>query len=231
MGLINLLIIEDEVKVAAALGVAFADHEIAVTLAHDGNLGLELALRERFDLVVLDLGLPGRSGTDVLSAIRQRDPRQPVLILTARDGVGDRIAGLEGGADDYLAKPFSFNELLARIRAILRRGKAAETVLRVADLTVDLVRRSVVRGGKPITLTPTEFSLLSLLMTNPGEPVTRKEMAEKIWDIHFDSETNVIDVCIRRVRMKVDDSREIKLIHTIRGIGYSCCVLPQSESK
>lgn len=222
MSSLAVLIIEDEAKVAGALRDAFARHRISATLASTGEAGLHLLAHGRIDLVILDLGLPDQPGADVLRTIRQHDASLPVLILTARDSIGDRVSGLQAGADDYLIKPFSFNELLARVRAILRRGSAAKTTMHVADLAVDLLRRTVTRAGTDIDLTPTEFSLLSLLMTNTGDPVPRSVLAEQIWDMHIDSETNVVDVSIRRLRKKVDDPWERKLIHTIRGIGYMC---------
>lgn len=220
----KLLIIEDEVALAKDLRGAFGTHGITATLAHDGACGLELALGEKFDLILLDLGLPKIPGPAVLQAIRERRPDQPILILSARDKVEGRISGLDLGADDYLAKPFSFNELLARVRAILRRGNTAKTTLQLADLTLDLVRHTVTRSGRDISLTPNEFALLRLLMLNVGNTVPRQTLTEQVWNIHFETDTNVVDVGIRRLRQKVDGPFSIKIIHTIRGIGYVCRV-------
>ena len=174
-----------------------------------------------YDAVVLDVMLPGRDGWSVLASLRAAGVQTPVLFLTARDAVEDRVRGLELGADDYLVKPFAFSELLARIRSILRRGpqRQAET-LQVADLEIDLARHRATRGGKRLSLTPKEFSLLSLLVRRRGEVLTRTLIAEQVWDVNFDTDTNVVDVHVRRLRAKVDDPFERKLVRTIRGVGY-----------
>ncbi len=180
------------------------------------------ALQEPYDLVILDVMLPGIDGWQVLQAIRKRGLQMPVLFLTARDQVEDRIKGLELGADDYLVKPFSFAELLARVRTILRRGRSGTepTTLLVADLELDLLRRRVARGGRKIDLTAKEFGLLELLMRRRGEVLPRSLIASQVWDMNFDGDTNVIEVAMRRLRVKVDEGREVKLIQTVRGMGY-----------
>ncbi len=184
--------------------------------------GLHLALTEAYDLAVLDVMLPGIEGWQVLQGIRKAGKDMPVLFLTARDSVDDRVKGLELGADDYLVKPFAFSELLARVRTLLRRGSKTKEadVLRAADLELDLMRRRVIRGGKKIDLTSKEFSLLELLLRRQGEVLPRSLIASQVWDMNFDSDTNVIEVAIRRLRAKVDDSFALKLIHTVRGMGY-----------
>lgn len=218
----KLLIIEDEKSTASYLRRGLAEHGFTIDLAENGADGGHLALTGDYDLVVLDVKLPGRSGWEIIGDLRSRKDT-PVLFLTARDRVEDRVKGLELGADDYLVKPFAFSELLARIRALLRRGKAKEPeTLRVADLEVDLVRRRVTRADARIDLTAKEFALLHLLMHRQGEALSRTLIAEQVWDMNFDSDTNVVDVAIRRLRAKVDDPFRTKLIHTIRGVGYVC---------
>jgi len=182
-----------------------------------------LALHGEYDLVILDVMLPELDGWQVLASLRRRGLEMPVLFLTARDQVEDRVKGLELGADDYLVKPFSFAELLARVRTILRRGRGGgldSNVLRVADLELDLLRRRVTRGGKRIDLTAKEFGLLELLMRRQGEVLPRSLIASQVWDMNFDSDTNVIEVAMRRLRLKVDDGQPVKLIQTVRGMGY-----------
>jgi two-component system copper resistance phosphate regulon response regulator CusR len=191
-------------------------------LARDGFEGLHLGAEGQHDLVILDVMLPGLDGWQVLEGLRRRDASLPVLFLTARDQVEDRVRGLELGADDYLVKPFAFAELLARVRTLLRRGRApAEpTVLTVADLELDLLRRRVVRAGRRIELTAKEHALLEFFMRRRGEVLPRSLIAASVWDMNFDSDTNVVDVAVRRLRRKVDDDFEPKLIQTVRGMGY-----------
>ena len=193
-----------------------------VDLARNGVDGLHLAVTGDHDLLVLDLMLPGLNGWQVLETLRRSGKEIPVLFLTARDQVEDRVRGLELGADDYLVKPFAFSEFLARVRTLLRRGRSGmeSTALRAADLELDLLRRRVVRGGQRIDLTAKEFALLELLMRRQGEVLPRSLIASQVWDMNFDSDTNVIEVAMRRLRAKVDDAFEPKLIRTVRGMGY-----------
>ena len=217
----KILIVEDEQKTGDYLKQGLAEASFVVDLARDGPDGMHLALSEDYDLVVLDVMLPGLDGWGVLRAIRAAGKHMPVLFLTARDQVEDRVKGLELGADDYLVKPFAFSELLARVRSLLRRGKAKEAeVLKVADLELDLLRRRVTRGGRRIELTAKEFALMELLLRRRGEVLPRSLIASQIWDMNFDSDTNVIEVAVRRLRAKVDDDFEPKLIVTVRGMGY-----------
>jgi two-component system copper resistance phosphate regulon response regulator CusR len=227
---LKILIVEDEVKTGKYLKQGLSEAGYVVDLGRDGVDGLQLALNEAYDLIVLDVMLPGIDGWQVLQGIRQAGKDVPVLFLTARDEVTDRVKGLELGADDYLVKPFAFSELLARVRTLLRRGgkvKEPDT-LRVADLELDLVRRRATRAGKRIDLTAKEFGLLELLLRRQGEVLPRSLIASQVWDMNFDSDTNVIEVAIRRLRSKVDDAFERKLIQTVRGMGY---VLEAPECK
>lgn len=217
----RILIVEDEPKTSAYLAKGLGEHGFIVDIANRGDNGLHLAQSVDFDLVILDVMLPKLTGWSVLSAMRQSGKQTPVLFLTAKDAVDDRVRGLELGADDYLVKPFAFSELLARIRSILRRGPARQPeTIRVADLEIDLNRNRVTRAGVRLELTPKEFGLLSLLGRRTGEVLSRTLIAEQVWDMNFDSDTNVVDVHIRRLRSKVDDPFEKKLIHTVRGRGY-----------
>ncbi|MBK7356408.1 heavy metal response regulator transcription factor [Propionivibrio sp.] len=218
----KILVVEDEHKTGNYLKQGLMEAGFVVDLARDGIDGLHLALTEAFDLVILDVMLPGIDGWQVLQGIRRSGKDIPVLFLTARDDVDDRVKGLELGADDYLVKPFAFSELLARVRTLLRRGgKSKESdVLRAADLELDLLRRRVNRSGKKIDLTSKEFALLELLLRRQGEVLPRSLIASQVWDMNFDSDTNVIEVAIRRLRVKVDDNFEPKLIRTVRGMGY-----------
>lgn len=218
----RVLVVEDEPKTGDYLKQGLAEAGFMVDLARDGLDGLHLALTEAYDLAVLDVMLPGIEGWQVLQGVRKAGKDLPVLFLTARDSVDDRVKGLELGADDYLVKPFAFSELLARVRTLLRRSSKTKEadVLRAADLELDLMRRRVTRGGKKIDLTSKEFSLLELLMRRQGEVLPRSLIASQVWDMNFDSDTNVIEVAIRRLRAKVDDSFALKLIHTVRGMGY-----------
>ena len=222
----KILIIEDEPKTGAYLRQGLTEAGFVTDLAQTGTDGLHLALQGEHDLVVLDVMLPGLNGWQVLQALRGQGLHMPVLFLTARDEVQDRVKGLELGADDYLVKPFSFAELLARVRTLLRRGRGAGSAsadaptLRVADLELDLLRRRVSRAGKRIDLTAKEFGLLELLMRRHGEVLPRTLIASQVWDMNFDSDTNVIDVAVRRLRAKVDEGFEPRLIQTVRGMGY-----------
>ena len=217
----KILIVEDEQKTGDYLKQGLSEAGFVADLARDGVDGLHLALTDDYDLMVLDVMLPGLNGWQVVQGLRQKGKHLPVLFLTARDEVDDRVKGLEFGADDYLVKPFAFSELLARVRALLRRGKTNEPELfHIADLELDLPRRRVTRGGKRIDLTAKEFALLELLLRRQGEVLPRSLIASQVWDMNFDSDTNVIEVAVRRLRAKIDDEFEPKLIRTVRGMGY-----------
>ncbi|MGB4361447.1 MAG: heavy metal response regulator transcription factor [Rhodoferax sp.] len=218
----KILIVEDELKPGDYLKQGLTEAGFMVDLARDGVDGLHLALTENYDLAVLDVMLPGIDGWGVLAGIRRAGKDMPVMFLTARDAVDDRVKGLELGADDYLLKPFAFSELLARVRTLLRRGGKAPTdpFLRAANLELDLLRRRVSRGGQRIDLTAKEFALLELLLRRQGEVLPRSLIASQVWDMNFDSDTNVIEVAMRRLRAKVDDAFDPKLIRTVRGMGY-----------
>ena len=218
----KILVVEDEPKTGNYLKQGLLEAGFVVDLARDGEDGMHCALTEAYDLVILDVMLPGIDGWSVLRGIRKSGKDMPVLFLTARDHVDDRVRGLELGADDYLVKPFAFSELLARVRSLLRRGgKTTESeFLRAADLELDLMRRRVNRSGKRIDLTAKEFALLELLLRRQGEVLPRSLIASQVWDMNFDSDTNVIEVAMRRLRAKVDDAFEPKLIRTVRGMGY-----------
>ncbi|MFZ5520663.1 MAG: heavy metal response regulator transcription factor [Pseudomonadota bacterium] len=220
----KLLVIEDEVKLAGYLQKGLSEEGFVVDVAHDGVDGLHLASQADYDLVVLDGMLPGIDGLAVLAALRQSKDT-PVLMLTARAHVEDRVQGLRSGADDYLVKPFAFSELLARIQVLLRRNGtvragAEATVLRLADLEMDLIKRKAIRGGQRLDLTPKEFNLLSLLLRRRGEVLSRTELASQVWGMNFDSETNVVEVAVRRLRAKLDQPFGYSLLHTVRGMGY-----------
>lgn len=216
----RLLIVEDEAKTGEYLRKGLEESGFTVDIANNGVDGLHLALEENYDLVVLDVMLPALDGWGVLERIREKK-NIPVLFLTARDHVEDRVRGLELGGDDYLIKPFAFVELLARIRTLLRRGPAREVEqINIGDLEIDVVRRRVKRAGQRVDLTPREFSLLQLLSNRKGEVLSRTQIASYVWDMNFDSDTNVVEVAIRRLRAKIDDGHTVKLIHTIRGMGY-----------
>lgn len=217
----KILIVEDEPKTGDYLRQGLAEAGFIVDLARDGLDGLHLAQSGEYDLIVLDVMLPRLDGWGVLETLRRAGRETPVLFLTARDQVEDRVRGLELGADDYLVKPFAFSELLARVRTLLRRGRSKEPeVLRAADLELDLLRRRVLRAGQRIDLTAKEFALLELLLRRQGEVLPRSLIASQVWDMNFDSDTNVIEVAVRRLRAKVDEPFEPKLIRTVRGMGY-----------
>ena len=216
----KVLIIEDEIKTGDYLRKGLSEQGFVADLATNGHDGLHLAQTGDYDVIVLDVMLPGKDGWTVLRELRCK-LQTPVLFLTARDKVEDRVKGLELGADDYLVKPFAFSELLARVRTLLRRGKVTQPeVLHVADLELDPVRRKATRDQSKINLTAKEFALLHLLMRRQGEVLSRTLIAEQVWDMNFDSETNVVEVAIRRLRAKIDDGFHKKLIHTMRGMGY-----------
>ena len=222
----KLLVVEDDRDAAAFIVKGLRENGHAVALAEDGRQGLFLATSERFDAIILDRMLPGIDGLTILSALRASENTTPVLILSALDGVDDRVRGLKAGGDDYLTKPFAFSELLARIEAMTRRGagRVGETHLRVGDLEIDLLARMVTRAGRPIELLPREFRLLEVLARHSGQVVTRTMLLEKVWDYHFDPQTNVIDVHISRLRQKIDKDFATPMLHTIRGAGY--CLKP-----
>jgi len=218
----KILIVEDEPKMGDYLRQGLTEAGFVTDLVRDGWDGLHRASSGDYDLVVLDVMLPGLDGWQVLEGLRRADHDLPVLFLTARDQVDDRVKGLELGADDYLVKPFAFAELLARVRTLLRRGRTTTEpmTLVVADLEIDLLRRRVIRAGQRIDLTAKEFALLELFMRRRGEVLPRTLIAASVWDMNFDSNTNVVDVSVRRLRLKVDEGFEPKLIRTVRGMGY-----------
>ncbi|MBB1160876.1 heavy metal response regulator transcription factor [Aquariibacter albus] len=220
----RVLIIEDEVKLAENLRRGLSEHGYVADVAPNGVDGLHLATEGHYDLVLLDVMLPGIDGFGVLQSLRKRN-NTPVLMLTARDRVEDRVKGLQDGADDYLVKPFAFSELLARMQALLRRGGTARasstgTTLALADLELDLARHRATRAGTKLDLTAKELKLLALLLRRQGQVLSRTVIAEEVWDMNFDSDTSVIEVAIRRLRSKLDDPFEKKLLHTVRGMGY-----------
>ena len=220
----KILVVEDEPKLAEYLRRALTESDYIVDVAHSGTEGRYLATEGHYDLVLLDVMLPGLDGYAVLQELR-RGKHVPVLMLTARDEVEDRVRGLQAGADDYLVKPFALSELLARVQALLRRGALRSdsqdsTVLRLADLELDLVRRKASRSGQRLDLTAKEFSLLSVLARRQGEILSKTAIAEMVWDINFDSDANVVEVAIKRLRAKLDGPFDNKLLHTIRGMGY-----------
>lgn len=220
----KLLVVEDNQKIADYLRQGLKESGYVVDLANNGVDGLHYALTESYDLIILDIMLPKLDGLTILQTIRNTQETTSVLLLSAKDQVADRVKGLEMGADDYLVKPFDFSELLARIRSLLRRASSPSvidnTILRIADLELDIKRRYVVRSGTRIELTAKEFMLLELLIRRQGEVLSRSLIASQVWDMNFDSNTNIIDVAMRRLRSKVDDQFHNKLIHTIRGMGY-----------
>jgi len=216
----RILVVEDEKRIADFLGRGLESAGYSVDIAPDGQTALDLVHATDYDLITLDLMLPEMDGLKVLEKIRNRKTNPPVLILSARGAVEDRVKGLELGADDYLTKPFAFVELLARVRVLLRRGQPTPEKLVVGELTLDCIRRKVTRSGENIELAPKEFSILEYLMRNKGRPLSRTMIVENVWDINYDGLTNIVDVYIRHLRSKIDDRYTQKLIHTVRGVGY-----------
>jgi DNA-binding response OmpR family regulator len=217
----RLLVVEDEARLASTLAKGLAEHGFAVDVARDGEEALSYALAEPYDLIILDLMLPKLNGIDVCRQLRSRGRNVPVLMLTARDTIDDRVDGLDSGADDYLVKPFAFRELAARVRALLRRdGLSKDPLLKVGDLTIDTVSHDVQRAGQPVHLTSKEYALLELFAHNLNRVLTRAQIAEHIWDFSFVAMSNVVDVYVGYLRRKLQDDREPRLIHTVRGVGY-----------
>ena len=220
----KILVVEDERKLADYVQKGLGENGFVVDVARDGVDGKHLAMEGDYDLLILDIMLPGLDGLSILKSIRDAKRQLPVLMLTARDSIEDRVSGLQQGADDYLVKPFAFSELLARVHALLRRGSGTgsfePTVLRMADLEIDLIRRKVTRQSERLDLTAKEFTLLSFMIQRRGEVLSRTTLAEKVWDMNFDSDTNVVEVAVRRLRAKIDDPFAQKLLHTVRGMGY-----------
>jgi two-component system copper resistance phosphate regulon response regulator CusR len=218
----RLLLIEDEKKVADFVARGLRAERYAVDVASDGTSGWEMARGVDYDLIILDLMLPGLSGTEVLRRVRRQGGNAAVLVLTARDATNDKVENFEAGADDYLTKPFAFAELLVRVKALLRRPPASRSnVLRVADLEIDRLTQQVRRGGKRLELTAKEYALLEYLASHPGRVLSRTMIIEHVWDESFEGLTNIVDVYVRHLRAKVDDAHPVKLIHTARGVGYS----------
>lgn len=217
----RILVVEDDKKVAGFIKKGLEEESYAVDVAYDGEDGLHFGSEGQYDLIVLDIMLPKIDGLEILSQLRDQGKDTPILLLTAKDAVDDKVTGLNKGADDYLTKPFAFSELLARVRVLLRRGKAeVKTTLMISDLTLDLVSHKVNRGGDEIELTGKEYGLLEYFMRNQEKVLTRTMIAEHVWDYNFDTFTNVIDVYINHLRKKIDKGRELKLLHTLRGVGY-----------
>ena len=217
----RILIVEDEQKAANYLKKGLTENGFSVDIANDGEDGLHLATTEVYSLIILDVMLPLRGGWSIIKELRATGNDVPVIFLSARDAVHDRVHGLELGADDYLVKPYAFSELLARIRIILRRHPLQQPeLMKMADLELDLIRHKARRGGASLDLTVKEFQLLALMLRRRGEVLSRTTISEQVWGINFDSDTNIVDVAIRRLRKKVDDPFALKLIHTIRGVGY-----------
>ncbi len=227
----RILIVEDERKVSQFLKKGFQAESISVDVAADGEQGLSLARMGTYDAIILDVMLPRKDGIELLRELRQSRVTTPVLILSARNELEDRVQGLNLGADDYLPKPFSFSEVLARVRAIVRRKSTdvRSSLLSIADLRIDLLSRSVVRGDKEISLTTKEFEMLEYLLRNKGRVLSRAILTERIWDMNFDSDTNVVDVLINRLRRKIDDGFSPKLIHTVRSVGYVLKEIPDES--
>lgn len=225
----KVLVVEDEQKVANFLQKGLREEQFVVDVAYDGLEGESMALENEYDLILLDVMLPGKDGVAILENLRSHKIEVPIIMLTAKDMVVDKLKGFEAGCDDYIPKPFSFEELLARVRAVLRRHSSAGTnVLNFADLTLDLISHKVIRGGKEIELTAKEYSLMEYLMRNPNRVLTRTMITQHVWDYNFDSFTNVIDVYVNYLRNKVDRGFPQKLIHTVRGVGY---ILKEGDKK
>lgn len=223
----RVLVVEDEKKLASFVRNALQEAGMVVNVSHHGDEALQLAEETPFDAIVLDIMLPGRDGLSILRRLREKRNSVPILLVTARADVSERIEGLNQGADDYLAKPFSTGELIARLHAICRRmGEARFSLLKVGDLTLNLVTREVSRAGVAMELAPREFTFLQFLMRAPGRVHSRTQICEHVWEYHFDPGTNLVDVYVQRLRRKIDDSHEVKLLHTIRGVGYTI-KLPQ----
>ena len=217
----RVLVVEDDAGIASFVKKGLTEASCAVDVARNGHDGFRLASTEPYDVMILDIMLPGRDGFDVLRELRERNVRTPAICLTARDAVEDRVTGLNLGADDYLSKPFSFSELLARMNAVVRRSDGISTKpIVVGDLTIDLLRRSVIRSGRRLDLTPREFAMIEYLGRNVGRVLTRTMILEHVWDMHQDPLTNVVDVHVNRLRRKIDQGFKKPLLHTIRGVGY-----------
>lgn len=221
----KILLVEDQTTAASYLSQGLKEEGMVVDVALNGPDGLHLMLTADYDVAILDVMLPGLDGWAILETARRARRQTPVLFLTARDAIDDRVRGLDLGAEDYLVKPFAFSELLARVRVILRRNdrtgaQGEQAIFQMDDLTLDLLRHRATRGGERLDLTPKEFALLSLLMRRAGEVQSRTVLAEQVWDMHFDSDTNVVEVAVRRLRTKLDDPFPVKLLHTVRGVGY-----------
>jgi DNA-binding response OmpR family regulator len=227
----SVLVIEDVPEVQRVVGRALEDAGYRVFAAGDGDSGLRVLLDNRPDLVILDIGLPGRDGFEVIKDLRARGITTPVLMLTGRGGIADRVEGLDAGADDYIAKPFDYDELLARVRALLRRAqlRAAQHVIRVGDLTIDPLTRKVERGGREIVLTQREYALLEFLARNAGRALTREQISQHVWKQPFDPTTNIVDVYINYLRRKVDGDGATRLVRTVRGVGYMLLAEPIAE--
>ncbi len=225
---VHILVVEDQAKIASFVKKGLEEQGMVVDVCDDGDRGFEMVATMPYDAVVLDIMLPGRDGLSILRHLRERKNSVPVLLLTARDSLNERVEGLNLGADDYLTKPFFVEELVARLRTIVRRSSGQTlNLLKVDDLTVDLMARTVTRAGDPIELTAREFELLEYMMRSPGRVYTRIQICEHVWNYHFDPQTNLVDVYIKRLRKKIDQPYEMKLIHTVRGVGYR---LGESES-
>ncbi len=218
----KLLVIEDEKKIATLINKGLREQGYTADVVHDGEEGLERAVNQQYDAIVLDIMLPGRDGLSLLRALREKKINTPVMILTARGEVNERVEGLDAGADDYMAKPFSMDELIARLRALMRRVTGENISLyRAGELSMNLVSREVLRGKRKVELTGREFRLLEYLMRAPDHVLTRTQIIERVWEYHFDPGTNLVDVYIQRLRRKIDDGETLKMIQTVRGVGYS----------
>lgn len=217
----RVLIVEDDVKINATIAQAFEEERYAVDAAHDGEQGEEMAFVNEYDAIILDLMLPKRHGSQVIRELREHGVKTPILILTARDGVQDRVRGLNDGADDYVVKPFHVDELIARVRALVRRGSEVRTTrLQVSNLGLDVASHTVKRGSRPINLTQTEYAILEYMMHHPNKVVSRSELMEHVWDDSYEGFSNIVDVYMRRLRAKIDEGEDVRLVETVRGAGY-----------